>query len=129
MASRAREAILPLCCTLVRPHLESYVQPWSPQHKKDMELLERDQRRATKMIRGLEHPYYEDRLRELVLFSLKKRRLQGDLTAAFQYLKGAYRKEGDNFFSKAYCERTRIHGFKLREGRFRLDAPTSTVTA
>jgi len=54
------------------------------------------------------------------LFSLEKRRLQGDLTAAFQHLKRAYRKEGDNLFSKSCCDRRRSNGFKLREGRFRL---------
>ena len=55
------------------------------------------------------------------LFNLEKRRLWGGLLAAFQYLKGDYRKDGDNLFSKACCDRTRSNGFKLRENRFRLE--------
>ncbi|PKU39779.1 hypothetical protein llap_9923 [Limosa lapponica baueri] len=93
-------------------HPEYSIQLWGPQHRKDMDLLEWVQRRATKVIRGLEHPSYEDKLRELGLFSLEKRRLWRDLTVAFQYLKWAYKKDGDKHFSRTCCIRMVRNGFK-----------------
>jgi len=86
-----------------------------------MELLKWVQRRATKTVPGLEHFSYEERLGELGLFSLEKRRLQGDLVAAFQYLIGAYKKAGEGLFTRACRDGTRGSGFRLKEGRFRLD--------
>ena len=71
-----------------------------------------------KMIRGLKHRPDKDRLRDLGLFSLEKRKLPGDLIAAFQFLKGAYKQEGSQLFTRVDNVRTRENGFKLKEGRF-----------
>ncbi|KAF4799311.1 hypothetical protein TURU_055751 [Turdus rufiventris] len=94
-----------------------------------MELLEQFQRRATKLIRGLKHLSYKDRLEKGgAVHPEEERRLSGDVTATFQYLKEAYQEAGGGLFIRSCSDRRRSNGYKLKDRKFRLDSSRRVFT-
>lgn len=125
---KSEKIVLPLYKSMVRPHLEYAVQFWAPYLKKDIERLENVQRRATKMIPSLRHKSYHERLKRLNLFSLKKRRLRGQLIECFKILKGFNRLDRDELFTLDTDDRTRSNGMKLKVKKANLDVTQNFFT-
>ena len=118
---KSRSVVLPLYKSIVRPHLDYCVQAWRPHYRKDIDKLEKVQRRATKMVEGLEGYSYSDRLRILGLTTLETRFLRADLIEVFKILKGFENVDPEKFFQVVGDDGRRGHVFKLFKKRSRLD--------
>lgn len=121
IVSRNKDVILQLYKGLVRPKLEYCVQAWRPFLKKDIENLEKIQRRATKIITECRGLSYEDRLKVTGLTTLEERRNRGDMIEVFKTIKGLNKVNHQNFFKFSNNTRTRGHKYKLEKNRARLE--------
>ena len=111
---KSKDVITKCYNSLVRPHLEYCVQFWSPYLKQDILLLEKIQKRATKMIPQLSHLTYEERLKELDMFTLRSRRIRGDMIQVFKMFKGIDNLDPFSFF-ECSTNRTRGHSLKIKK--------------
>ena len=128
ISCRQPEIFIPIYKAIVRPHLEYCVQAWSPYYRRDILCLERVQRLATRMIAGQRGKSYEQRLRDLNLFSLERRRARGDLIETFKIVKGLTGLTVDELFTTAHSQITRGHSCKLQRNYARLEIRANFFT-
>jgi hypothetical protein len=119
MACREKDIIIRLYKSLVRPHLDYCCQAWRPYMKKDIEILEKLQRRATKMVFGLQNYTYEERLGKCGLISLEKRMLRADLLETYKICKGIEGLTEQSFFQRRRVGGKRGHQFRMFKKGFR----------
>ena len=120
--------MLKLFNAFVIPHLEYAIQFCSPFLRKDVIKLEKVQRRATKLIPSLRNKSYEDRLRELNLYSLEKRRVRGDMIEVWKIMKGKENVDRASLFTLDTNGVTRNNGYKIVGKRFSLDITRNFFT-
>ena len=118
---REKNLIIPLYKSIVRPHLEYYIQAWRPHLKKDIDKLERVQRRATKLIPELRILSYEDRVQQCKLTTLETRRVRGDQIEVFKITHGIEGLDSGMFFKYRTDNGTRGHSWALAKERCKLD--------
>lgn len=107
----------PLFNAYVRPHIEYCSQAVGPYMTKNFSSLEKVQRRATKLVRGLKNVPYHERLRRLGLGTAKQRMIRGDMIETYKILTGKLKVDPGCFFERNSNERTRGHGLKLAKKR------------
>ena len=112
------DVMISLYKALVRPHLEYCASVWSPYYRKDRELLEKVQHRFTKMFPAIKNKPYEERIKELALWSLEERRNRADLIETFKLVKGLSGIRYENFFEIDTESRTRGHSLRIVKKRF-----------